>query len=77
MGQYGCQNNVVLSGFPDFVSGSKSVILVLADIDVFVEHQDIESRRRLGKVDKEKSKKTIARFINRKNYKNVLSNKKS
>ena len=52
--QYGCQNNEVLSGILDFVSDDtleESVISLLADIDVCVEHQDIEACYRFGKAD--------------------------
>ena len=71
MAQYGCRNNVVLSGISDSVSddtSKESVILVLADIDVFVEHQDIEACDRFVKADRKKSKKTIVRFTCRKNF---------
>ena len=56
LAQYGCRNNVVLSGISDSVSddtSKESVILVLADIDVFVEHQDIEACDRFVKVKKD------------------------
>ena len=55
--QYGCQNNEVLSGIPDFVSDDtleESVISVLADIDEYMEHQDIEAYYRFGKADWQK-----------------------
>ena len=55
--QYGCQNNEVLSGILDFVSDDtleESVISLLADIDVCVEHQDIEACYRFGKADWQK-----------------------
>ena len=71
LAQYGCRNNVVLSGISDSVSddtSKESVILVLADIDVFVEHQDIEACDRFVKADRKKSKKTIVRFTCRKNF---------
>ena len=50
LAQYG--HNVVLSGIPDSVSDDileESVISVLADIDVFLVHQDIEACHRFGK----------------------------
>ena len=80
LAQYGHQNNVGLSGIPDSVSDDtleESVISVLADIDVFVEYQDKEACHRSGKADRQKSKKTIVQFTNRKNCKKVLSNNKS
>ena len=52
------------------------MISVLADIDVSVESQDIEASHRFGKPDRDKSQKTIMQFVNRKNRKNVLFNKK-
>ena len=54
----------------------ESVISVLADIDVLVEIQDIEVCHRFGKPDRDKSQKTIVRFVNRKVYKKVLFIKK-
>ena len=78
LAQYGHRNNVVLSGIPDYVSDDtlkESVISVLAEIDVFVEHKDIEACHRFGKADRQKSKKTIVQFLNKKKCKKVLSNK--
>ena len=54
----------------------ESVISNLADIDVLVESQDIEACHRFGKPDKDKSQKTILDFVNRKNSKKVLLNKR-
>ena len=79
MAQYGRRNNIVLSGIPESVSEDvleESVILDLADIDVSVESQDIETCHRFGKPDRDKSKKTTVRFVNRKNCKKFLLNKK-
>ena len=80
MAQDGQQNNVVLSGIPESVSEDfleESVISVLADIDVFVESEDIEACHRFGKPDRDKSQQTIVYFVNRKNCKKVLFNKKT
>ena len=77
--QYGRSNNVALSGIPESVSEDileESVISVLADIDVFVERHYIEACNRFGKPDRQKSQKTIVPFVNRKNCKKVLFNKK-
>ena len=77
--QYGWWNNLILSGIPELVSEDvleESVISNLADIDVLVESQDIEACHRFGKPDKDKSQKTILDFVNRKNSKKVLLNKK-
>ena len=49
---------------------------VLAATDVLVQSQDIEGCHRSGKPDRDKSKKTIVRFVNRTNYKKVLFNNK-
>ena len=79
LAQYGRQNNIILSCIPDSVSDDmleESVISVLGDIDVYMKHQDLVVCHRFGEADRQKSKKTIVRFINRKNCKKVLSNKK-
>ena len=69
----------MLSGIPESVSEDileESVIPVLADTDVFVKSEGIEACHRFGKPDIDKSQKTIVHFVNRKNCKNVLFNKK-
>ena len=79
MAQYGRRNNAILSGIPESVSEDaleESLISVLADIDVLVESQDIQACHRFGKSDRDKSQKTVVRFVNRKNCKKVLFNKK-
>ena len=56
--QFGRRNSLVLSGIPESVSEDvleKSVITVLADIDVSVKSQDIEACHRFGKPDRDKS----------------------
>ena len=53
----------------------ESVIPVLADIDVLVESQDIEACQWFGKPERDKSQKTIVRFVNRKNCKKALFKK--
>ena len=55
----------------------ESVISVLADIDVLVEIQDIEVCHRFGKPDRDKSQKTIVRFVNRKNCKKFYLTRKN
>ena len=80
LGQYGLRNNKVLSGIPESVSEDvleELVITVLADIDVSVESQNIEACHRFDKPDRDKSEKTIVGFVNRKNCKKVLLNKKN
>ena len=79
LAQYGWWNNVVLSGIPESVSEDvleESVVSNLADIDVLVESQDIEACHRFGKPDRNNFQKTILDFVNRKNSKKVLLNKK-
>ena len=79
LAQYGPRNNAVLNGIPESVSGDvleESVISVLADIDLFVESQDIEVWHRFGKPDRDKPQKTIVRFAKRRNSKKMLFNKK-
>ena len=54
---YGRHNNVILSGIADSVSDDtleESVTSVLADIDVYVERQNIEVDHRFGKPDRQK-----------------------
>ena len=78
MAQYGCWNNVILSGIPNAVSDDtleESEISILAYIDIFMEYQDTEVCHRFGKAGRQKSKKTIIQFVNRRNCKKVLSNK--
>ena len=79
LAQYGLPNNIVLSDIPDSVSDDtleESLISVLANIDVFVEHRDIEACHIFGNADRQKSKKTIVLFTKRKNCKKVLLNRK-
>ena len=67
--QYNCRNTFVLSGIPDFFLDNtlkESVISILADIEVFVEHPDIEACHRFDKPDRQRSQSTIVRFINKK-----------
>ena len=75
LSQYGRLNKVDFSEIPELVSEDvleESVISVLADINVFVESEDIEACHWFG----DKSQKTIVSFVNRKNCKKVLFNKK-
>ena len=69
------RNNVVLSGIPESVSEDvleESVIPFLADIDVFVESEDVEACHKFGRPDRDKSQKTMVCFVNWKNCKKVL-----
>ena len=68
--QYGRTNNLVISGIPDDVVDDDledGVTSTMEDVDVIVQHSDIEACHRIGKSDqKTSSKKTIVRFINHK-----------
>ena len=79
LAQYSCWNNVILNGIPDPVLDDtlkESVISVLADTDVFVKRQDTKVCHGFCKAGRQKYKKTIVQFVNRRNCKKVLSNKK-
>ena len=70
--QYSCRNTFVLSGISDFFLDNtlkESVISILADIEVFVEHPDIEACHRFDKPNRQRSQLTIVQFINKKNAK--------
>ena len=79
--QYGRRNNIIISGIPDSVKTEdleESVTEILSDIHVKVTTNDIEACHRVGKSDnKIGSTKTIVRFVNRKNGKQALYNKKT
>ena len=78
LAQFDRQNNVVLSGIPGSISEDvleESVIPVFADIDMFVESHDTEVWHMFGKPDRQKSRKTIVRFVNRKSFK-IVNQKK-
>ena len=65
----------MLSGIPELVSEDvleESVISVLADIDAFVESEDVEACHRFGRPERDKSQKTMVCFVNWKNCKKVL-----
>ena len=80
MAQYGRRNNIVISGIPDSIDDSNlenTVICMMSDINVNIEENDIEACHRFGKPDvKSKSKKTVVRFVNRKNCNKIFENKK-
>ena len=72
LAQHGCWNNVILNDISDLVSDDTlegSALSLLANIGIYVEGQDTEAGR-------QKSKKTFVQFVNRRNCKKVLSNKK-
>ena len=77
--QYGRRNNIVVSGIPAHVSErdmEETVISVLSDTEVNVSPNDVEVCHRIGKPDSNKSKKAIARFLNRKHCKKALLNRR-
>ena len=79
LAQYGRHNNVAFSFIPESVPDNNlesTFISVLSDIDVQVEPRDIEACHRIGK-PASKMRKTIVRFVNRKNCEKVLANKKT
>ena len=60
LAQYGRRNNVIVSNIQNYVSDvtlEKSVISVSANIDVYMERQNIEACCRFGKAYKKKNKK--------------------
>ena len=76
--QYGRRNNIEITGIPDNVLDQnleEKVVDILNEISVNVSPKDIEVCNRVG-VWKNRSKKTIVCFINRKHAKEVLTSKK-
>ena len=72
--QYSRRNNIIIEGIPSDVDNQhleKKVIGILAAVNIKVNELEIETTHRLGK-----SKKTIIRFVNRKNCSKLLSKKK-
>ena len=68
-----------MSGIPDSISDDdlqETVTVVLSDIDVQVTANDVETCHSIGQSDKNKSKKTIILFVNRKHCRKILENKK-
>ena len=79
--QYGRRNNIVVSGIPGHVSErdlEETVISVLSDIEVNVSADDVEACYKIGRPDRNKSKKIIiVRFLNRKHCKKALLNRRN
>ena len=76
--QYGRRNNIEISGIPDSVEDNcleEKVISVFSSIGIVVNSNDIEACHRIGK-SRNRSKKTIVRFTNRKFAKQALYNRK-
>lgn len=77
--QYGRRNNVEFSGFPEAITDKdleKSVINLLSEIDVVVEEKDIEACHRIGRRSDKGPRRTVVRFVNRKNCYKIFANKK-
>ena len=76
LAQYGRRNNIVISGIPDFIDHNNlenTVISMMSGINAKIEENDIEACHRFGKPDvTSKSKKTVARFANRKNCNKIF-----
>ena len=72
--QYSRRNNIIIGGVPSNIGNQqleKKVIDILATVDIKGGECDIEATHRLGK-----SRKTIIRFVNRKNCSKLLFKKK-
>ena len=80
LAQYGRRNNTVISGIPDSIDDNNlenTAISMVSNINVNIEENDIKLCHRFGKPDAtSKSKKTIVRFVNRKNCNKIFENKK-
>ena len=79
MNQYGRRNNLELSGIPNDVNDDElegKVKQILEKINVKVKKNDIEACHRLPPTKKNKNKKTIVRFVNRRTAETCLKNKK-
>ena len=77
--QYDRRNNIILSGIPDSVSDDnleETVTAILSDIDIQVTTNDVEACHRIGQSDKNKPKKTIICFVNRKHCRKIVENNK-
>ena len=76
--QYGRRNNIEVSGIPDSVKDNcleEKIISIFTSVGIDVKSYDIEACHRIGK-SWNSSKKTIARFSNRKFAKQALYNRK-
>lgn len=77
--QYIRRNNIEICGIPNEVDDNKledKVIEIAKIIDVTIEKRDIEACHRLKSRNSNASKRTIVRFVNRKNCDNLHKNKK-
>ena len=68
-----------MPGIPDSISDNdleETVTVVLSDIDVQVKANDVEACHSIRQSGKNKSKKTIILFVNRKHCRKILEKKK-
>ena len=78
--QYDWRNNLILSGIPDSVSDNdleETVTAILSDIDAQVTVNDVEACHRIGQSNKNKLKKTVIHFVNRKHCRKTWKAKKN
>ena len=78
--QYGRRNNIEISGVMNEIKDEEleeKVIEILDKIDVKATKEDIEACHRLPPTKKNKIKKTIVRFVNRKKAEKCVKNKKN
>ena len=79
LAQHNRRNKIAISGILESVSKDRLeqlVISILTDIGIYVVGSHITAGHRFGKLDKQKFQKTIVRFVDRKNCKKVLFNKR-
>lgn len=79
LAQHNRRNRIVISGTLGSVSKDRLeqlVISILADIGIYAVGSHITAGHRFAKLDKQKFQKTIVHFVNRKNCKKVLFNKR-
>jgi len=78
--QYGRRNNVEIAGIPNEINDDdleKKVCEIFESVDAEIESRDIEACHRLPPKKNNPIKKTIVRFMNRKNVEKILKNKKN
>ena len=78
LNQYGRRNNVEFAGITEEVKDGdleNKVVELLKEIDVPVTANDIEACHRIGKKSDNATRRTIVRFVNRKNCVKIMKNK--
>ena len=79
MNQYVRRNNMEIAGIPNIVSDKdleEKVVNILDKINIKVDESDIEACHRLPATKRNPVKRTIVRFVNRKNSEICLKSKK-